>query len=83
MMCVITLKSSHRPDGKIADELALILAFTTANDALVKQEVRAEETSKVPIASMGFSHVSRFVLAGRRCSHQQWHGDLFIVHHHG
>ena len=23
------------------------------------------------------------VLAGRRCIHQQWHGDLLIVHHHG
>ena len=52
-MCVLMFKSSHRPDGKIADELALILAFTTANDASVKQEVRAEETSKVPIAPMG------------------------------
>ena len=47
------VETSHRPDGKIADELALILAFTTANDASVKQEVRAEETSKVPIAPMG------------------------------
>ena len=23
------------------------------------------------------------VLAGRRCLHQQWHGELLIVHHHG
>ena len=23
------------------------------------------------------------VLAGRRCVHQQWHGELLIVHHHG
>ena len=22
------------------------------------------------------------VLAGRRCAHRQWHGDLLIVHHH-
>ena len=22
------------------------------------------------------------LLAGRRCAHQQWHGDLLIVHHH-
>ena len=44
--------------------------------------MRAEETSKVPIAPMGFSHVSRFVLAGRRCLHLEWHGDLLIVHHH-
>ena len=34
-MCVITLKSSHRPDGKMADALASTLACTTAADALV------------------------------------------------
>ena len=33
LMCV--LKTSHRPDGKNADALALILACTTAADALV------------------------------------------------
>ena len=31
----LTLKSSHHPDGKIADVLALILACTTATDASV------------------------------------------------
>jgi len=30
-----TLKTSHRPDGKIADALASTLACTTAADALV------------------------------------------------
>ena len=44
--------------------------------------VRASHACKLPIAPMGFSHVLRFVLAGRRCVHQQWHGDLLIVHHH-
>ena len=34
-MCVLTLKSSHRPDGKNANTLALILACTTANGASV------------------------------------------------
>jgi hypothetical protein len=34
-MCVLTLKSSHRPDRKLADALAFVLACTTANDALV------------------------------------------------
>ena len=37
---------------------------------------------KVPFAPMGFSHVLRFVLAGWWSLHQQWHGDLVIVHHH-
>ena len=32
-LCVLTLKSSHRPDGKNADVLALILACTTVTDA--------------------------------------------------
>ena len=34
-MCVLTLKSSHRPDGKMAHALALILACATANDASI------------------------------------------------
>eukprot|EP00900_Chrysochromulina_parva_P023401 jgi/Chrpa1/5695/Chrysochromulina_OHIO_Genome00012547-RA len=34
-MCVLLLKSSHRPDGKNADAPALILAFPTADDASV------------------------------------------------
>ena len=39
---------------------------------------------KLPIAPMGFSHVLFCAwLAGRRCVHQQWHGELLIVHHHG
>jgi len=33
--CVLMLKTSHRPDGKIADALALILACTSANDASI------------------------------------------------
>ena len=45
--------------------------------------VRASHACKLPIAPMGFSHVSRFVLAGWRCAHLQRHGDLLIVHHHG
>ena len=45
LMCVLTLKSSHRPDG-------IFTCFAR-------------------------------VLAGRRCVHQQWHGELLIVHHHG
>jgi hypothetical protein len=31
----LIFKSSHRPDGKVADALALILACATATDALV------------------------------------------------
>ena len=34
-MCHPHLQTSHRPDGKIADVLALILACTTATDASV------------------------------------------------
>ena len=33
--CVLTLKISHRPDGKNVDALASTLACTTANDASV------------------------------------------------
>ena len=43
--------------------------------------VRASHACKLPIAPMGFSHVCS-LLAGRRCVHRQWHGELLIVHHH-
>ena len=42
---MLTLKSSHRPDG-------IFTCFA-------------------------------LVLSGWRCLHQQWHGELLIVHHHG
>ena len=46
--------------------------------------LRACSSSKLPIAPMGFSHVLFCAwLAGRRCVHQPWHGELLIVHHHG
>jgi hypothetical protein len=38
-MCVLILKTSHRPDGKIADVLASTFARTTAADALVNYTV--------------------------------------------
>jgi hypothetical protein len=34
-MCMLLYKSSHHPNGEIADALALILACATATDALV------------------------------------------------
>ena len=76
-------KSSHRPDGKIADKLALTHACTTANASVNYSRYVPQRPSKVPIAPMGFSHVWRLlVLAGRRCRCLGWHGDLLIVHHH-
>ena len=80
LMCV--LKTSHRPDGKIADVLALTHACTTANASVNYSLYVPQRPSKVPIAPMGFSHVLRFVLAGRRCVHRRWHGELLIVRHH-
>ena len=81
-MCVLTLKSSHRPDGKMADVLALTHACTTANSSVNYRRYVPQRPSKVPIAPMGFSHVLRFELAGRRCLCLWWHGELLIVHHH-
>ena len=64
-MCVLTLKSSHRPHGNIAHALALILACTTATDASVNYSMYVpQRPSKVPIAPMGFSHVLRLCLQG-------------------
>ena len=89
-MCELIFKISHRPDGKNADALALILACTTAADALINySKYVPQRPSKVPIAPMGkcltpmgFSHASCFVLSGWRCLCLWRHGDLLIVHHH-
>ena len=63
-MCVLTLKSSHRPDGKVADVFAPTHALHNCECFGQLQLVRAAETSKVPIALMGFSPVSRLCLQG-------------------
>ena len=57
-------------------------ACTTANASVNYSRYVPQRPSKVPIAPMGFSHVLRFVLAGRRCVHRRWHGELLIVRHH-
>ena len=46
-------KSSHRPDGKIADVLALTHACTTANSSVNYRRYVPRRPSKVPIAPMG------------------------------
>ena len=52
-MCVLTLKISHRPNGKIADVLALTHACTTANSSVNYRRYVPQRPSKVPIAPMG------------------------------
>ena len=62
---MLLFKSSHRPDGKTAHALALILACATATDASVNFSMYVpQRPSKVPIAPMGFSHVLRLCLQG-------------------
>ena len=58
-------KTSHRPDGKIAHALALILACATATDVSVNYSMYVPQRhSKLPIAPMGFSHGLRLCLQG-------------------
>ena len=53
-MCVLTLKISHRPDGKMADVLASTPASTTAADAPVNYRMYVpQRPSMFPIAPMG------------------------------
>ena len=52
-MCVLTLKSSHRPDGKTADALAPTHACTTANASVNYRMYVLQRPCKVPIAPMG------------------------------
>ena len=47
-------KSSHRPDGKIADKLALTHACTTANASVNYSMYVPQRPSKVPIARWDF-----------------------------
>ena len=60
-------QTSHRPNGENADALADALDSRLHNCKRrfgQPQSVRAVETSKVPIAPMGFSHVLRVCLQG-------------------
>ena len=63
-MCVLTLKISHRPDGKIADALALILACTSANDASINYRLCVPQRLQKFPSPMGDSHVLRLCLQG-------------------
>ena len=79
-MCVLTLKISHSPNGKIADALASTLACTTAADASVNSEVSAPqrlENFPSPYGRLTFGSL----FAGRRCPCRGWHSVHLIVHH--
>ena len=78
------LKTSRRPDGKENDDaLALILACTSANDASITTECACRRDFKSSHRPDGIFTCFALVLAGWRCVHRRWHGDLLIVHHHG
>jgi hypothetical protein len=58
LLCVLMFKSSHRPDGKIADVLAVTLARKTANASVnyilpIYRGCVPQRPCKVPIAPMG------------------------------
>jgi hypothetical protein len=64
-ICASNFKSSHRPNGEIADVLAPTHACTTAADAFGQlQYVRAAETCNFPIAPMGDSRFARCLQGG-------------------
>ena len=82
-MCVLMLQNSHGPDGKIADELASTHDCTTAADAPVNYRMYVpQRTLKTSHRPDGIFTCFALMLAGRRCFHLEWHGDLLIVHHH-
>jgi hypothetical protein len=66
-LCVLMFKISHRPDGKVADMLALTHTCTTANNASVKYSRCVPQLpSQFPIAPMGdsrFAIVCRVVVS--------------------
>ena len=67
-MCVLMFESSHRPDGKNADVLALTHACTTANASVNYSMYVPQRPCKVPIAPMGrlLTCLPRFSLAHLR-----------------
>ena len=71
------------PDGNIADALASTLAAqlrpTTLRSTIGGTCRRDLKSSHRPD---GISTCFALMLAGRRCVHRHWHGDLLIVHHH-
>jgi hypothetical protein len=75
-------KISHCPNGKIAEVLPRLMLAQLRPTLWTTTVGTCRRDLIFPIAQMGFSHVLHFVLAGWRCVHQRWHGDLVIVHHH-
>jgi hypothetical protein len=71
------LKSSHRPDGKMADVLAPIHACTTANASVNYRWCVPQKPCKFPIAPMGkwLTCLPRLTLAPQLRTHRstiQW-----------
>ena len=94
-MCVLMFESSHRPHGRLmfcsflqgggvcvysgTGTVTMTSCSITGNTA--SGSVRAHvETSHRPD---GIFTCFALLLAGRRCVHRRWHGELLIVHHHG
>ena len=79
-----TLKTSHRPHGKMADmpKSTLIFQFGSLFGSIRDLYVPATPAN-FPSPRWDF-HMFCFVLvlAGWRCLHRWWHGDLVIMHHH-
>ncbi len=71
-MCVLTLKISHRPDGKIAHVLAPTHACTTANAPVNYSRYVPQRPCKVPIAPMG-----RWLTCPNRLS--SFNSDRYLV----
>jgi hypothetical protein len=56
----VRAKSSHRPDGNLADVLASILAYTTAADAPVNYRLMyVPQRLEIAVAPMGDSRFAR------------------------
>jgi hypothetical protein len=78
-VCALTLNSSHRPDGKMADVLARL---TLAQMRMLRSNTectchRDIESSHRPHGRLTICSL----FTGRRCLCRAWHGDLLIVHH--
>jgi hypothetical protein len=78
-LCVLMFKSSHGPDGEMADVLAPTHACTTANALVNYSGCMPQRPCKFPIAPMGDSRVARCMQGGGvAVSHDHYGGTVVI-----
>jgi hypothetical protein len=78
-------KVSHRPHGSLADMPNRLSSFNSDRSLVLRNLYVPAMPANFPSPRWDYDGIFTcfaLVLAGRRCVHQQWHGNFVIVHHH-